>query len=162
MMNCTQCGAPLERDAKFCGRCGKAVAGGTAAMDPKKAQGLGCLGVIGAVALIAIFQNDGSPSAESKEVKAAAIDPAPCEKALGGLEQAGLIKDRPDANRVDVEEDLWAVLPAKQKRLAAAAVRCSFLKGDIGRTDFNSYAVVYGYRSGKRLAMATGSGVTIE
>lgn len=94
--------------------------------------------------------------------KVAAIDPRPCDAGLSALVETGLIKDRPASNRVDVEEVNWAAMPAKQKRTVAAAVRCSFLRGDIGRTDFDSFAVVYGYRSGKRLAMASHNGVSLE
>lgn len=154
-MNCTQCGGPLERDAKFCGRCGTAVGGKGKPLDAKQtAQGWGCLALIGAVVAVLIFQDD-SPAPDKPKV--AAVDPAPCDKLIEQAEAAGLVRDRPAANRVDVEDQLWAEMPAQSKRGLALAVRCSFTRGQ-PRDDLDSYAVVYGYRSGKRLAQAYSSG----
>ena len=116
--------------------------------------------VLAIVALLVwvAFANGGG----EQKAKAAAVDPAPCDRLISDMEQAGLVKGRPSPNRVDVEDLSWAALPADSKRALALAVRCSFLRGDIGRDDFNDFAVVYGYRSGKRLAMASHAGVTIE
>jgi hypothetical protein len=97
----------------------------------------------------------------AEDEKAADARGKACEKALGDLAANGLIRDRPEANRADVEEATWDMLPAKEKRMVAAGVRCAFLRGRES-DKFDDYAVVYGYRSGKRLAMATANGVSVE
>jgi hypothetical protein len=78
------------------------------------------------------------------------------------IEQAtkeGLVRERPSPERVNVEDRLWAAFPATAKRGLAMAVRCSATRGAPQQLD---YGVVYGYRSGKRLAMSTSAGVELD
>lgn len=89
---------------------------------------------------------------------AAAVSPAEkqvaCAVAISAAQDAGLVRDRPKKNRIDVEEAAWSALPAGEKRSLASAVQC-FAAPD------HDYGVVYGYRSGERLAMAGSFGVTL-
>lgn len=87
-------------------------------------------------------------------------DPAKCDKAVALAVQYRVIRDRPTANRIDVDDALWAQAPAKTKRLTLAAALCSALRG---RASMNGdFVAAYGYRSGKRLAMITNAGVTFD
>lgn len=87
----------------------------------------------------------------------ATFDPKPCDELIRRSEREGLIRERPEPNRINVDDLAWAEFPAGAKKGLALAVRCSATRGAPQQTD---YAVVYGYRSGKVLAMATSVGVT--
>lgn len=169
-MNCTHCGGALPQGARFCGNCGTASKPAlTHQPNPlQKMSGCGfALLLVGALVVAAeIFGTGDAPSPPA--AKAAPFDPKVaaakakiCDNALAELGRAGVMKDRPSADTIIVEEDLWAQLPASQKRLFAAAVRCSLLGGTDSDDPFKS-GFVEGYRSGKELAIAGSSGVTLD
>jgi predicted RNA-binding Zn-ribbon protein involved in translation (DUF1610 family) len=172
-MHCTECGTAVPDGAKFCPGCGASTVarphGKRKLTDGELRSGCAALGVIGFLIFAATQCSDNGPGPSNvqqaalspAEQKAASEKGAACEKALSGLEKTGLIKDRPEPNRIDVDEVNWALMPARDKRLVAAGVRCSFLNGRESDA-FDDYAVVYGYRTGKRLAMATANGVELE
>jgi hypothetical protein len=108
------------------------------------------------IAYCASQPDSRSPSQQAIQ---AVADPKACDDLIDQGEKAGLIKERPSAERINVEDRLWAQFPASSKRGLAMAVRCSAKSGAPGELD---YGVVYGYRSGKRLAMATSVGVNFE
>ena len=170
-MHCTKCGATLVAGAKYCGACGEVavVSGSSKTAPPRIDQVKGCavlLLIAGVIALVlSSADSDSDPAAvaaAAKEVAAKTIDPRICDDAIAGLEATGLIKERPAPNRVNVEDALWAAMPATEKRLVAQAVRCSLTRGKPS-VGFDDYSVVYGYRSGQRLAQAVNeTTVTIE
>lgn len=71
----------------------------------------------------------------------------------------GLIRARPAANRIDVEDAVWAAMAADVKRIVAIAVLCDMQATGAG---VERFSVVYGYRSGRRLALADQNGATLE
>ncbi|MBB5684323.1 hypothetical protein [Sphingobium boeckii] len=91
-----------------------------------------------------------------------------CEAAIVEGKKIGLIRQTPSPQRVNVEDRAWALLPADAKKGLALTVGCIANGGlpfsHFDMMDLDSYksAVVYGYRSGKRLAHAGPWGVTLE
>lgn len=83
-----------------------------------------------------------------------------CREAIGLAERRGLIMSRPQGDRLDVDERVWAELPAESKRLLMQAVACD-VWGHAMPPNLESVAV-YGYRSGKRLALLTAVGLDFE
>lgn len=172
-MHCSKCGVQIPDGAKFCPGCGfPNNGGGPPPASKPSAKNIGCAIaalIVGLAVIVPMVDGDGGPSGGTsdavalspEEIAAAEIRGKACDQSLEGLRGTGLVRDRPAANRIDVEEYNWASLPAKDKRLVAAAVRCAMLKGRESEK-LDDYAVVYGYRSGKRLAMATANGVSLD
>lgn len=179
-MHCNQCGAGVPADSKFCPGCGRPLGSVQPSRrqetEPHTRQLFIFLAIIFGLLILAsaagtLSDEDNSTTVGNETTSTfAGVQPGDaateargkaCDDAIDNLRTTGLVKDRPSPNRVDVEELNWAALAAKDKRLVAAGVRCSFLKGrESDRTE--DYGVVYGYRSGKRLAMATSTGVELE
>lgn len=156
-MHCAACGAATAADARFCGACGAPRA--AAAPERRRSPAKTLLTVVVVVILTMLLMKAcaaaDAPSSGNGTATATVptIDPKVCDDALAELTGAGLIRERPAPNRANVDETLWAALPATQKHQVAGALRCSLTRGMPGDA-FSDYAVVYGYRSGKRLAMA--------
>jgi hypothetical protein len=120
--------------------------------------------LLGTAVMIAavVFWNQSvapRPVAPAPVKQAPRADPAPCNALLRDGEKVGLVRDRPAANRVDVDELVWASLPAKAKEGIVGAVWCSSL-GGLPAPD-NSFGVVYGYHTGKELAVMSEGGVSL-
>ncbi|MFL6729533.1 MAG: hypothetical protein ACJ8E3_09325 [Sphingomicrobium sp.] len=114
--------------------------------------GLRLVGLSVLLLAIPACSNSDQPTSD----QATTTDPKPCDDLIEQAENDGLVKQRPSPDRVNVEDRLWAQFPATSKEGLAMAVRCSATRGAPDELD---YGVVYGYRSGKRLAMATSVGV---
>lgn len=117
---------------------------------------IGC-GVVVLAALGLVAWGGGHSGGEAQAV--AKLPPSAvtqCRDLLAIAEKAGLIRDRPKPTRIDVEDALWAQLPAKTKDQTLQALAC-----DVWQTAMpqgGDYVVAYGYRSGKRLEMLTSTG----
>jgi hypothetical protein len=158
-MHCTNCGTEVPSDARYCPGCGRSspLSGGPAGGKPKL-SGCGMIALVaGALLVAAMIFGGGKKEAAAVDPTVAAAQAKACDDILNDLVRKGAIKTRPAANRIDVQDRDWAMLPADQKKMIAAGVRCA--AGGVGSDD---YGVVYGYRSGKRLAMATNVGVSLE
>lgn len=86
---------------------------------------------------------------------------ADCAESLRKAETLGLIKDRPTPSRIDVEETLWAGLPAKTKQGILGSVSCEVLGRWMPLTP-GTPLVAYGYHTGNRLAMLSSVGMRFE
>lgn len=107
----------------------------------------------------------GSPPAEQTVAAAPARvnDPAKCEQVIDGAVRSGLVRTRPSAVRIDVEDAIWASAPAREKRVLMEVLACSAFDGiALSSIPAGDNVVAYGTRSGKRVAMATSAGVRFE
>jgi hypothetical protein len=95
---------------------------------------------------------DLSPTASSGDRKA-------CEALVKKAGEERLVRRRPSPNRIDVDERMWAELPPQSKSILVLAVRCAAQRGSPGEFP---YGVVYGFRSGRRLALANSAGVILD
>ncbi len=82
-----------------------------------------------------------------------------CEQFILKNIETGLVKGRPAANRVDVDEAQWRTLTESHQRKLAAAVRCAAADGLPGELD---YGVVHGFQSGDRLAIAAAGRLNVR
>lgn len=139
-------------------------------MAQQRKSGLGDVGkavlVLAAIALgIGLLQAAGigeAPPAPPPPALLSAAERAECNAALAKAEAAQLIRQRPTATRINVDDGQWAQLPADLKEKILAAVSCAAL-GRWQPLDISEGPVVaYGWRSGKRVAMLTSVGVVFE
>jgi hypothetical protein len=84
-----------------------------------------------------------------------------CGSYLSLATRNGLIRGRPSPNRINVDERLWAELPASAKDTTMQAVSCELWRSSMPPTVGN-YVVAYGWRTGKRLQMLTSVGMSRE
>lgn len=166
MKTCPTCAEQIQTDARKCRYCGHEFSGADVEKARRAAGNVTLFKVWPWIVLLALLvwlcspsENAGSSSTDMTK-PVAAVDPKPCNELLERAEDAGLMRRRPSANRIDVEDLQWAAFPAESKRGLLLALRCSSLNGQPGGA--GDYAVAYGYRSGKRLAMATSVGVSFE
>jgi hypothetical protein len=84
---------------------------------------------------------------------------AQCEQVIQQGQQLGLIRNRPQRQRIDVEEKLWTLMDASERRGLLLALRCSAYPASARPTD---QAVAYSAQSGKRLAQTNAQGVAFD
>ena len=120
---------------------------------------IGCLGIVGVILLLAMCTGGPETDAPRPAVtRVSDVAVAQCREPLKTGEESGVIKGRPSPNRINVEETLWAALPADVKDRTLQAVAC-----DLWQTAMppaGEYVVAYGYRSGQRLQMLTEVGMS--
>lgn len=165
MKTCPECAEQIQSLAKMCRYCGHRFAAAEVAeveADLRRDDTVRTLTKALPVVLILAFvwMCSNQPSNPSATEKVGTVtDPQPCDDLIAQAQRKGLVKERPAPNRINVEDALWTEFPAGSKRGLALAVRCSASRGAPSEFD---YGVVYGYRSAKRLAMATSVGVNFE
>jgi hypothetical protein len=165
MKTCPECAEQIQGSARVCRFCGHRFSEHELASSEAKERADDTRKMIGRALPIALvllfvwFCSTQRVDAPTTETPVAAVDPKPCNDLIDQATKKGLVRERPAPNRIDVEDRLWSEFPADSKRGLAMAVRCSAANGTPGQLD---YGVVYGYRSGKRLAMATSVGVNFE
>jgi hypothetical protein len=120
--------------------------------------------VVALIAFVAFCSQFGSGPADAPAASVAKLSDeavAKCRELLALGEANGIIRARPKPTRIDVEDALWAQLPADVKDRTLQAVSC-----DVWQTAMPPSAgdpvVAYGYRSGKRVQMLTGVGMARE
>lgn len=97
------------------------------------------------------------------EAPARVNDPAKCEQVIDVAVRSGLVRARPSAERIDVEDARWAAAPAREKRVLMEVLACTAFDGiALSSIPAGDGVVAYGHRSGKRVAMATSVGVRYE
>jgi len=117
----------------------------------------GLLGIF----VVVSFINGGDVTAEEKPATLTQKIPE-CKKVLAGHLGKGLVVKIPSDNRVDVDELTWAPLMADEKRALMGIVACAAFGRQPADLRFADHVVVYGARSGKRLAMLTSAGFHFE
>lgn len=141
------------------------MADGTNAKGRYHNVGIGALVLVGLV----VAGNWLAPADEPQPAAAiATVPPLTAEQRAGCVKllrtTPGIAKFR--ENRIDVEDFTWAASTADEKRFLLALVACAtFGKRPNELSDrfiSDEFAVAYGNRSGKRLAMLTHDGVFFE
>jgi hypothetical protein len=126
-------------------------------------SGVALLAVIGLRMLMDYNGGAAPPVAEPSPVVLSDARRSKCADEIKQDMQIGLIRERATANRIDVDETLWAKLPEETKILTLAVVVCDAfgLKADEA-LPVEDYAVAYGWWSGKRLATLSSRGMVTE
>ena len=113
-----------------------------------------------ALALLAGCQQEAAPPPPPPEPVLSAAVVTQCRALIGQAAKLGLIRARPSAERIDVEDATWAALPAKAKDRTLQAVACDVWQRAVPPQ--SDYVVAYGYRSGKRLQLFSAAGMDRE
>ena len=125
-------------------------------------SGPGCvvtgLGLFALFALLGSWLPDDRASAPPAPPAQLAPDVvAQCQAVIDAAARAGLIRARPEARRINVDERLWLQLDAATKDRTLQAVACTTWRQSM--PPGTESAVAYGARSGKRLQMLTSAGM---
>jgi hypothetical protein len=163
---CDACRELIDSEATICPKC------------RSKQKGRSSLGVIfggGAALLLFLLWLGGSgdtptrdPATEfengyqSTGAEFSAEKKYGCEKALSQAETDGLVRERPSKTRINVEDALWAALPAGEKTALMSLVGCAAFGKQPADFGTSEYVVAYGYRSGQRLGMLSDLGMKYD
>lgn len=123
-------------------------------------RGLGCgqIAVLGFGALV-LFSIFGGSEPDQPPANFTADQLKACRSVIAAAEKAGVIRERPRGDRVNVEDRRWANLPATEKRAIAYAVGCDVYERPLKDMEAS---MVYGYRSGRHLGGATAYGIVLK
>lgn len=94
---------------------------------------------------------DSNPIPDAPQLSAEAV--AECEKFLAANARNGLIRGRPSAAQIEVDERIWNELPIKTKRIVLSAVSCAAFRR--ARPPGDAYVYATGWRDGERKLMLT-------
>jgi hypothetical protein len=119
---------------------------------------LGCGLLLGLLLILMIGMCTGDDPAE--DVAAAppltADEVSACEEALAGLQQTGLIRQRPEPGILVVEDGVWAALPYDDKVRVLQAASCAAWRSHLPPE--GEIASARAFRSGERLLSLTDDG----
>lgn len=176
MKMCWKCAEEIKEAAAACRFCGanQASLERTRIPQPRphqvepKRKGVGC-GVGVAIGFLGLFVRCSQISSQVDQERAAkhaevpVNDPAACEKIIDLATKLKLVRERPKLDRVNVDEIRWAILPASEKDALLMALSCAAHGGrSLEQLESLDGAVVYGFRSGKRLALIGSFGRKFE
>ena len=83
-----------------------------------------------------------------------------CRDLLAMAERIGVIRERPQPTRINVDERKWAELDAATKDRTLQAMACDVWQQNMPPS--GEFVVAYGWRSGKRVQMLTEVGMDRE
>lgn len=157
MKRCGNCAELIQDQARACRFCGRKV------QSNNSIAALVIIGVLSALLLSVIFSGRFTPEpvAEAAAPKLADSAVKMCRGMLALAVDKGVIKARPQPNRINVDDRLWAMTDADTKDKVMQAVACDLWQTSMppGKLD---YVVAYGHRSGKRIQMLSSTGMSRE
>jgi hypothetical protein len=161
MKSCKGCAELIQDAATICRFCG------TEQRSPRKSLGCGSATLIILAAIFAFVyflpETPDQKAEKSARASAPVNDPVKCERVLSIALKNGTIRQRPEANRVNVDELRWTLMPASEKSVLMQMLLCSAFNGrSMAQVEPMDYVVVYGWRSGKRLALLGSAGLKFE
>jgi hypothetical protein len=129
-------------------------------------QSLGFIVFASAIVLAGAYFYEGNRPPPTPTVAKPASPPvdtsarlAACNALVDAGMKDGIIRST-SGYRMEVEEVGWAALPFHTKKAVLAAQICLLTNGREAKT--TDTAAAYGYRSGRRLLLMTGDGLTME